>query len=743
MYTHQSEETGRKSFQQCRDCKDVCTGSKYLYHPLFTWINRGYSVGYRRQDTPTKIMAEVPAHKDNPSYKCLLCLSECKIPRQLPCFHTFCTSCLDTYINSEYVLEDNRTYFPCPVCESPCSPNNKEAPVSSWAGSFPLHPNFGSLTCKKTESSETFCHGCLTDGEESVGSFWCRDCKEVLCKQCRVAHRRSTLLSKHNVIAIDEVTKSDVQLPVTIDETCPHHAGKTIEVYCIDHNALCCVLCVTLSHRSCQNVSSLEDMTKKITPGFVESGIDKINNESKRIVDEDENKLTALATDYQSMTKDMATMIKKAKDKLDDLQADFETGLDHTYKRNKDSLLDRLRTNKVFQTNVQNTNQLMLLMKERGSDCQQFITAEQSKTQIIRHVRRLQQRTKDKHNTFEMKIKYDETLEKVTNVMTNIGTLDVSSSLSPTSLDALTSIGTIIDTLQSTPFVTPFTESTSSSDIKGAVEKVAVQSSSGKQRVDVLTGSLSLIKSVHRSVIGWQKMPFLTGGVFIDGEGLYVTEFNNQRILVFDDQYNYVRQYDVDGFPTDITKGFAPNEVLIALLNAPILRCAIQGGVLTTVGSITSAKAWGVNTLGDKILIGKNNTVQFLTSNGVQRESFSKSGGYTYVAVSPHGFFFHRDGDVIVCRSRDGTEVFRHMCKGMREPRGITVDQDCNVYVCGKLSGGVHLISPDGSKDTLLLSKMYGFTEPYAIMLHPTRQEVIVTSSQEEVVLEVYKFCGL
>ncbi|XP_060081558.1 uncharacterized protein LOC132560871 [Ylistrum balloti] len=666
---------------------------------------------------------------NNPSYRCLLCLKEWNTPRLLPCCHTFCTGCLDTYITSEYIIEDKKSYFCCPVCENTCSPSDEKASVSSWAELFPLHPLVASSVNMGTESKATFCHGCLTDKEENIAYFWCKVCKEALCQQCRVAHRRNKILSNHKIVAIDDVTTIDVRTPVLVNEICPQHTGKKIELYCLDHGALCCVLCITLLHRACKHVSTLGDISKNFSLSPIEDELGKMKTESKTIVNEDESKLACLDANYQTVTKDVATLIKKAKDKLEDLHGVFQTGLDRTYKREKSSLSDRLRINKVFQANVENTKHLLMLIKERRPESEMFIAAEQSKTQILRNARRLQQRTKDKHNTLEMKVTYDDILNQVINNMATVGRLDKSFSLSSPSRDALVSIGTMIDALKKTSSVS---ESISSSDMLSDPELTTA--------ADVWTGSLSLVKAVDETTIGGSKSSYLTGGVFIEGEGLVVTDVTNKRLLLFNDNYDFVGQYKLNCCPSGITKGFAPHEMLVTLLNAPIFWCTLRAGVLSTVGYIGSpGTAWGIDTIGNNILIGTDDSVQILTKDGAQVASVGKCGKNTFVAVSPQGLFYHRDNDVIVCRSGDGKESFKHMCKGIVDPRGIAIDVHCNVYICGMSSGGVHLMSSDGSKEIVLLSAMCNFAKPYAVILHPKRQEIVVTSCQESVIFEVYK----
>ncbi|XP_033731662.1 uncharacterized protein LOC117321299 [Pecten maximus] len=177
---------------------------------------------------------------------------------------------------------------------------------------------------------------------------------------------------------------------VSIDNTCPPHTGKTIELYCHHHNALCCVLRVSLLHRTFKDVNSIDDTTKSFPFDFIEYVFSKMRDESKTIVEEDENKLATLIADCQTVTNNVAAVIKKAKDKLDDLHRSFQTELDVTYQRHKDSLNDRLHTKKIFHANVENTNQLKVVIKERFYDSQTFIAMEQSKIQLTKHVRRLQ-----------------------------------------------------------------------------------------------------------------------------------------------------------------------------------------------------------------------------------------------------------------------------------------------------------------------------------------------------------------
>ncbi|KAL3888254.1 hypothetical protein ACJMK2_000625 [Sinanodonta woodiana] len=47
---------------------------------------------------------------------CPICLGLFNVPRQLPCAHTFCQSCLQSYITSKATEHEKNKCIECPVC---------------------------------------------------------------------------------------------------------------------------------------------------------------------------------------------------------------------------------------------------------------------------------------------------------------------------------------------------------------------------------------------------------------------------------------------------------------------------------------------------------------------------------------------------------------------------------------------------------------------------------------------------
>ena len=66
--------------------------------------------------------------------ECPICMERIKEPRSLPCFHNFCKTCLDKYVEG---LRDGKNIetFPCPTCRSEFTLKSNEN-VEGMAGNY-------------------------------------------------------------------------------------------------------------------------------------------------------------------------------------------------------------------------------------------------------------------------------------------------------------------------------------------------------------------------------------------------------------------------------------------------------------------------------------------------------------------------------------------------------------------------------------------------------------------------------
>ncbi|KAJ8312779.1 hypothetical protein KUTeg_010152 [Tegillarca granosa] len=63
-------------------------------------------------------MAESVGSEDTYLNSCPICLETFKTPRTLPCLHTFCQTCLSSFITSCFKQNKRAFGFECPVCRA-------------------------------------------------------------------------------------------------------------------------------------------------------------------------------------------------------------------------------------------------------------------------------------------------------------------------------------------------------------------------------------------------------------------------------------------------------------------------------------------------------------------------------------------------------------------------------------------------------------------------------------------------
>ncbi|XP_069140692.1 tripartite motif-containing protein 3-like [Argopecten irradians] len=678
-------------------------------------------------------MAEaVPMYK----FRCLICTEPYKEPRLLLCGHTFCCRCLSSYINAEYVTADDRLYFPCPVCETPTYNDDVNADVSTWATCLPKNDLLASSTAQM--SGVQFCDPCLRGKEYNPAEVTCTECEEKLCIQCRIHHERSKLLATHQLTFIS----GNVGLLAGVYEMCHRHEGNPFGFYCVDHSAMCCNTCVLVSHRQCNNVKPIKDVINKSTANLspVEVELKEVTEETKKILEEDNLGIAALNAKENEILTGMTDRIEKAKDKLDNLKKTFQSEIADMFRERREQLLTRRKCVNAFHINAENSHQLIADLDQHLSDRHRFVMREHTKNEISGHYRRMDKKTKTEPNRFDITLKLDETIDKIVK-MTTVGHVEITSSLSPVSQNTNDRISSLIGSLLSIQ-ATNFADSTSTSDLAGSLEHLTDPTTPVTTAVDVWTGTVSCVHAFNDSTLGGVMKPWLTGGIFTDNNELLITDYRNNRLLLFDENYSYQRVYKVDGCPTDIARGRTSDDIIVSLYQNSILRCTLQNGQLSVISSIDAPPGtWGIEALGDNILAGTDDSVKVMSVDGKVTNSIQKDGCYTYLAVSTSkSTVYHRDNYDVVCRRLDSDAVvYRYSDPGLSGSRGIGLDRNDNVYVCGYSSRNVYLISPDGSRGRILLPKRSSIIKPWCIVVHPTKQEFVVTY-EGSILLEVYRF---
>jgi len=88
------------------------------------------------------------------------------------------------------------------------------------------------------------------------------------------------------------------------------------------------------------------------------------------------------------------------------------------------------------------------------------------------------------------------------------------------------------------------------------------------EKCDFMTSQVTFVKAVTRRELGAKT--FFIGGTLLNDGRLVMADFKNNRLVELDNKYNVVKEYKIDGIPTDVAAGNNNNEVYIAVNNNSI-----------------------------------------------------------------------------------------------------------------------------------------------------------------------------
>ncbi|KAL3888253.1 hypothetical protein ACJMK2_000624 [Sinanodonta woodiana] len=118
--------------------------------------------------------AAIRRTEDEPT--CPICLGLFNVPRQLPCAHTFCQSCLQSYITSKALEHEKKTCIECPVCRRTAGHFKENTSTSEWASLFPVDTVIQSMLPSKSKVDRV-CDACSTEGSSVTATGFCGVCE--------------------------------------------------------------------------------------------------------------------------------------------------------------------------------------------------------------------------------------------------------------------------------------------------------------------------------------------------------------------------------------------------------------------------------------------------------------------------------------------------------------------------------------------------------------------------------------
>ncbi|KAL0236384.1 hypothetical protein GEMRC1_002966 [Eukaryota sp. GEM-RC1] len=150
-------------------------------------------------------------HSSKNHLLCEVCTEMMKDPCTLPCGHSFCRSCILTWLKKTPSCPNCRREIETPIDIEQFSVNIKLREAIEAHGS---------------SSPDTLCQSC----EEAAAVKFCVQCDNPLCDDCCSLLHKAKFMQSHSIVSLKERRKAEIK-------KCSLHPSKELEYFC----SRCCV----------------------------------------------------------------------------------------------------------------------------------------------------------------------------------------------------------------------------------------------------------------------------------------------------------------------------------------------------------------------------------------------------------------------------------------------------------------------------------------------------------------------
>jgi RING-type zinc-finger/B-box zinc finger len=190
--------------------------------------------------------------------ECSICHDTFRDPRTLPCLHTFCFECLETYAKGKRPGE----IIECPLCRKKHTIPERglaDLPKNFFIGKL---LQIKELSNVSAEDKKFHCELCCSDVNEdecAPATMYCVDCQERLCDGCANIHRRQKATRTHTCIKPGDNFAATSYHVKSLTTFCGTHKSKQIELFCEQCDVTICVICYVEQHNThkCSDVDNV------------------------------------------------------------------------------------------------------------------------------------------------------------------------------------------------------------------------------------------------------------------------------------------------------------------------------------------------------------------------------------------------------------------------------------------------------------------------------------------------------
>lgn len=524
----------------------------------------------------------------------------------------------------------------------------------------------------------TLCAGCKRVEEEKQANSWCIDCSEPVCITCVKFHKK--LSPPHKVVEINEVHGVTNDL-LKISTYCDKHPEEKVSLFCCQHDAIICAVCVSQSHKGCDPVISLNTAASGVKMGTAITDLEKRIQDMIKFLEE-----IMKRTDCRYIDNLKAVLI-------DEIRNEKQKIIEHLDKLEETLLHEVEKTFAKIKTDVDQHEHFSYL-----PDLQQWETGLKS----------LKKSTSDVH-LFQVVKFLDKKLHHAEQ--------DISTSRHP-----------ILPVIQFAP-----------SEISDKIEHIQLIGKIVTKEPEVPVTRLEIEQQGQTSVVTKPQMVSsmqtsqlgsnvkVWRGCFISESRLFLSDFRRQFIYICNTDGSHSKSIRLDFYPQHVAM-FDSSTVLITsfddfiqIINLPDLTL----GRKIKVGVKCSA----IGCRDDRIWIKSDDYKFTMISINGQVLSEMRTN------IDPWDICVHQSGEIfftstissLLCVISESLKDFGvYTGSDLTRAAGVAIDDTGYIFVSCEYHNNIHRISPDGNEQLVVLKTEDGIFQPIGLAYQKSRKLLMV-----------------
>ncbi|XP_052275434.1 uncharacterized protein LOC127874836 isoform X2 [Dreissena polymorpha] len=529
------------------------------------------------------------------------------------------------------------------------------------------------------------CGGCESRNIYESADYFCATCTKFFCRKCIDPHDQ--IYANHSKYGRGETNKWP--LTQTMEDlllNCAVHKEEKLKMFCQDHSQLCCTDCVLLNHRQCTNVALISESAKNLSIDMrqLSNNLQTIVDELNKFKSKQEASIQSVEVTCNAKLQEIQDMRKKLNAALDVLENTTLKELDENRTTMQTSLKKDVENCSRLKDDLQKLSEAVNGLCDKSKKELEFIAS---------------RKCLDKIQESESYLK--ENRVNVQSSMIFKANTDIEQFLSKQS-----SLGRILDSMQSLT-------------VKMNPDQVLTV----KRRLEY-TVSIPSDTRQSFSIYGICSMP--SGQVI-------VTDFQNKKVKLLNQQYNVSSHCDVSLHPKNICQ-ITSSEVAVTF-HRDVQFISINNGNLVSGRKISLQHAVvGIAHHKGELYITSDTALYHYNMTGtLVKKLFEDAGDSSrvfYCAVSPAGdkiYVTNYPQHKLLTLATDGTliSIFEH--PELQYPRGVHVTPAGQVLVCGYASNNVIQVDHEGKKKlATLASQRDGLCEPASVCYNTNTHQIIV-----------------